>query len=87
MTNVYVADAVFQDEEAREHVRTGGALCPLCRLRRLDDAELCQHHEQATPDDWAMVNRLWCGFFHRGQEIPRLAPSDRDDAFWGSLNG
>lgn len=56
------------------------ALCASCGLTTLSgDVALCPHHHAVYGDDWAIMNRIMCDFFHRGIEPPRLPKEDRDD--------
>jgi hypothetical protein len=43
---------------------------------------LCEHHTADKGEDWHLVNRIMCDFFHRGRPIPRLSPHERSDDFW-----
>ncbi len=59
-------------------------ICAVCGMY-LSTGDLCPHHHIYYNDDWARSNRIWCGYFHRGEEIPRLSEADRDDEFWRNL--
>jgi len=63
------------------------SLCASCGLSLTGDARLCPHHHCITGDDWAASNRIWCGYFHRRQPIPRLPEALRDDGFWTNAGG
>ena len=39
--------------------------CVLCGAENADDGFLCRHHTVGD-QDWAVVNRLFCNFLHRG---------------------
>lgn len=38
--------------------------------------QICAYHISGMTD-WAKENAIWCHFFHRGLEIPRLPKEDR----------
>ena len=52
--------------------------CSLCGSG-LPAEDLCSFHSRGMGDDWGRENRIWCDFLHRGIEIPRLPPEQRDD--------
>lgn len=67
---------------------TGGiampSLCTSCGLTLPGDDGLCSHHHQVYGDDWAVGNRIFCNWIHRGVVPERLSPADRaDEDFWG----
>jgi hypothetical protein len=47
--------------------------------------QLCAHHGQAMPEDWAVANRIYCDFIHRGKIPARLPESERAESLdvWG----
>lgn len=47
-------------------VSTFSHVCPVCGFGLPVDVEICPHHTQER-DDWAVGNKAWCDFFHRGQ--------------------
>lgn len=57
-------------------------LCASCGLQLTGDLGLCPHHHCVYGDDWALANRIWCDFFHRGIAHPRLSPIEREDEWW-----
>jgi hypothetical protein len=61
--------------------RATGGICALCGSY-LSTGELCGHHANVYNDDWSSSNKVWCDYFHRGIEIPRLSYIDRADDFW-----
>ena len=50
------------------------SLCSLCGLTFAGDSGLCSHHPTDRPQDWGLVNRIMCDFFHRGVEPTQLEP-------------
>jgi hypothetical protein len=58
------------------------SLCAACGLTLAGNGALCQHHHYIYGDDWAVVNRIMCDFFHRGKVPPRLIRTEREDEFW-----
>lgn len=53
--------------------------CASCAVELAGDAALCPHHHAGPSDEWAVVNRIMCAFFHRKEEPARLPPAQRDD--------
>ena len=51
--------------------------CSLCGVG-LPVGDICPLHSRME-DGWAQANKTWCDFIHRGVEIPRLPPTERDD--------
>jgi hypothetical protein len=45
---------------------------------------VCQHHVLAIEDGWAESNRIWCGYFHRGEQIQRVMETPEDDWYWNA---
>lgn len=45
--------------------------CALCGLLNYGDRGLCGHHDYTVGTSWSDENRIWCGYFHRGEEILR----------------
>jgi hypothetical protein len=45
-------------------------ICPACGFIIPWGVELCPHHAAAGRSDWALGNKAWCDFFHRGVVPP-----------------
>ena len=56
----------------------------VCGIRSFATNGLCVAHRigSEVEDGWSITNRIWCSFFHRGIEIPRLPPEQRETDFW-----
>ena len=54
------------------------SFCASCALEISSDLPLCGHHHTAYADDWAIENRMYCEFFHRGKDLPRLPKHERE---------
>lgn len=56
-----------------------GGRCVVCGCVLMVPAgqlQICAYHISGMTD-WAKENAIWCHFFHRGLEIPRLPKEDR----------
>jgi hypothetical protein len=45
---------------------------------RVDDEEVCAHHQETAEPGWAETNRVMCDLLHRGRAPVRLSVRDRD---------
>ena len=72
-----VASTVVVERPAQPRLR--GSVCASCGLALRDGTGLCPHHQAVYGEDWALGNRVWCDFFHRGVVPKRLDAADRWD--------
>ena len=68
------------------------SICARCGAELANDDGLCLYHssehDTALGRDWAISNRLMCGFIHRGIEPARLPAADREpEAYFWTTEG
>ena len=63
--------------------------CPVCGNHRdPDQTPSCPHHSETSSciygynHNWGHHNAIWCDFFHRQVELPRLWPEPMNDEVW-----
>jgi hypothetical protein len=68
---------------ARRGMVTGPSVyspCLICGIQC--STGVCPHHTFDMKDRWSEANRIWCGYFHRGDVIERVTEDEDDQWYW-----
>ena len=56
--------------------------CAECGYDTTENLEFHPSHVTMKAATWPQANKVWCDYFHRGQEIPRLYLQPLTDPVW-----